>query len=1390
MTHHCTRCGTAFKDRNKQNTHSRTCPSNPHGVVKVHEDSYEVTRNQDGEFTCLCNYHDDPSRRARVYTSVQSMKAHLRKGLRSWGTALVWQENVPLEELSSSRPDVGTEAPTAEAGPMGREGLAESQSTPQTPRSTEELDAHNHPAPSAASPPAPPTPHDHLQSSSQDSAAVHRTQRASEILRNPILTPAGLMVNTRLKALICEHCQVAVRPRESNSHLADQHPEVRLRLDLSSLEDLMAMLDVDYNQWPALPTGPVPAYDGLKTFSTGLRCTQCSKVQGTVRSMDKHFQKAHPEAEKPRKWPSAHYQQRSRGGGRDYFEVLPAPTAPPSAFEVVMAGLRAQMGAGAPERQGGGNPRLVSPWLQATGWHRHVQPYSVDELRCLAKTPTKRDVRLRGLRGTVYRYFLEATGLIEKTSVLTRQKLVSPDPTKRVNEFCPRRGIRNTPFHEHQQHGTLRQYSLAVSTLIALLLRSQQCQGVYQIPLPQGVLEALEAFRHALAGFDTVTERLHTLLMALWTTKWTQSEGNAFPCPTLRSVILRHLQEDGSFSAPKYITSTLAQLTYCMRLAFLREIHQRAPFSNEEEACSQIQPFFIEKVNSTFNGIRTAQHIVTSAAYSTASMPQVWWTDLEDWQSMLYMGDRIHLDMVRQVFVKLEEEWVHIWQNEILCGLQLEPTQHGHIADDLSNTDLGYSFLDDPRNTAFLDKERLIRAIWNDPTQRAAFFIQGRDGNVTLNAPRFQRWLQAYSRLEEITVIRAEMLAGAPGRLTELSSLPGRNILDHDGRGLYACGEHLVLVRRYLKTSGMKGHDSLIPHSLDAFTGASLLEDLAVARPFAEMAVRVLYPDRADIHSLYHDRLFVANKREFTSEDITKRMASFTYPILGVGIGIQSWRHISVAWRRKLCQRVEDLVEFSSMERVGALQSGHTTATEDRVYGLSPDAFSRAAEDLLPLFLHYSTDWHKECKVVPGGYLLLVYNAHSHLQHILGGKFFSWQAARSANLQKLIDQGEVDMTRHRRNNHEALASALVKALLPRLEVLLAERGGPARDDIMSISPPPPQEIGRQNMTQIPPASSFLQDNLGHDQGGPSSSQTPAPKESELAQTDAHALPRSAIPVSSTPSAGIASPKMALDFDPYADLDEEALFDQLTGPCFVEEMALELDEMLQDSSQQDSEHQQDDPPHELAVNINDDTKKPNAITMAHLPHDPTVCFKLTSVQPTKEIFVRDDMEGAQQDDSEEGEHRNGWDREEDSGGGNDEYEEKGSEDPGEENEEDGVDEYNGGDDGDYDPDEDEDEDEDEVEDEDELNLKGTGKGRHYGSRKAHKRKYLGTGDSDDDEDVGGRYAMGRSSTSKRQRGPGSYVSRGPNSGSQQEGSWDGRGRRAGDIQRSTRSKKKH
>ena len=106
--------------------------------------------------------------------------------------------------------------------------------------------------------------------------------------------------------------------------------------------------------------------------------------------------------------------------------------------------------------------------------------------------------------------------------------------------------------------------------------------------------------------------------------------------------------------------------------------------------------------------------------------------------------------------------------------------------------------------------------------------------------------------------------------------------------------------------------------------------------------------------------------KEFTSEQLSKQMANITRPIVGWSVTVRSWRHINIAWKRKLCKGLTDVAEQKLGSTVHALQSGHNLANENMIYGLSPDALLGAPEDVLQLYLNASTEWQVVNRVVPG----------------------------------------------------------------------------------------------------------------------------------------------------------------------------------------------------------------------------------------------------------------------------------------------------------------------------------------------------------------------------------------------------------------------------------------
>ncbi|KDQ11175.1 hypothetical protein BOTBODRAFT_177434 [Botryobasidium botryosum FD-172 SS1] len=144
-------------------------------------------------------------------------------------------------------------------------------------------------------------------------------------------------------------------------------------------------------------------------------------------------------------------------------------------------------------------------------------------------------------------------------------------------------------------------------------------------------------------------------------------------------------------------------------------------------------------------------------------MPRVWWTNPGTWETMLYKGHSICLDDVRAVFAKTEDDLARLWDDKIMRGMKLDPIDYSGITNDLTNTHVGYSFLDDPRNTCFEDKEQFLRAVLANPDQRAWFFIQGDDG-PTWNYLHLFEWLNSYGDGWKIRLTWCEKLSGGPGR--------------------------------------------------------------------------------------------------------------------------------------------------------------------------------------------------------------------------------------------------------------------------------------------------------------------------------------------------------------------------------------------------------------------------------------------------------------------------------------------------------------------------------------------------------------------------------------------------------------------------------------------------
>jgi len=540
------------------------------------------------------------------------------------------------------------------------------------------------------------------------------------------------------------------------------------------------------------------------------------------------------------------------------------------------------------------------------------------------------------------------------------------------------------PFNKHQNHlTTLPIYCVPIVNLLAMFLRPDR---IFIIKLPDDIIQAISSLSSSVneGPIEEISDDIFRLLCLIWTRAWTTEQGSKITDPTIQYLALSTLQESGSFSPPINVTNTLARFQYCMRLTFLTDMHQSP---NIEEACERLQHWFIEKNESTFNSLRTLQHVATSIAYTTVSVAKVFWKN-DDYDLLIYRGAPISFKLLPVMFEAHEDQMVQIFQKDILLGLPLSVT-YSHIFDDATNNRPGYSFIHDTRNPFQKCKTMLLDAILQSP-ELCAKFVKFNDGKSVLwNHQALHQWLMAYSKLQCLQLMRANMTTGSPSRGTELTAMLLTNTPEYPLRNCVIFGSYVTLLCTYLKTSNLSGNDKCIPHALDAFSSDLLIQDLSIARPFAELAAYIYFNESPAVVHLYRTHLFVNQDKLFQTADLSMGLEMLTLTHLGVKLGVRHWRHVNTAFRRKICPHMDQLLDDDEKDSIPALQSGHKRGTENRLYGISQDGVAGASEDLLPLFLEASTDWQIACSVVPGGLAI------------------PYTEARVSHFANLVDQGKI-----------------------------------------------------------------------------------------------------------------------------------------------------------------------------------------------------------------------------------------------------------------------------------------------------------------------------------------------------------------------------------------------
>jgi len=209
------------------------------------------------------------------------------------------------------------------------------------------------------------------------------------------------------------------------------------------------------------------------------------------------------------------------------------------------------------------------------------------------------------------------------------------------------------------------------------------------------------------------------------------------------------------------------------------------------------------------------------------------------------------------------------------------------------------------------------------------------------------------------------VLAGSPSQGVELTGVQLCNT-SYQSRGIYSIGNRVAIIGRYSKKSPKTGHDTLILHVLNEISQEIVKVIIFRTYLFAQHLVRVLFPDRDNILSLWSNHLYVNFDYLFTTDDISHILQKVSQETMGISLGVRSYQYLFVFIRWVHCSTIRKIFGLRDEEDPGALQAGHSLATEKWLYGVSAGYLDQLLENIVEPYIRESTQWQMFLRIPEG----------------------------------------------------------------------------------------------------------------------------------------------------------------------------------------------------------------------------------------------------------------------------------------------------------------------------------------------------------------------------------------------------------------------------------------
>lgn len=266
---------------------------------------------------------------------------------------------------------------------------------------------------------------------------------AQELIYHEDLQPLGLSIQSRLRLMICSHCQSALLPKSVVRHFSDLHKNIHVQVNEKKI---LAVAQL-WNLCTEMPdvASPTIVFQGLALLEGCIKCPFCERIF-SQNTMPSHHSTDHAGIPTPgfNQLVPIYAQKLNNGNHKSLFEVIvPVPHASaPLSINIIIDHLRTSRDNLIPQYFPTTiDPRSLSSWMKYTGWHTFVELHDTSTLIAYVAMPQKHEPTLERLKIAVTSIFNTGYQDIDNTNIIVLQKLKTEDQMGQCvihlfNEYC------------------------------------------------------------------------------------------------------------------------------------------------------------------------------------------------------------------------------------------------------------------------------------------------------------------------------------------------------------------------------------------------------------------------------------------------------------------------------------------------------------------------------------------------------------------------------------------------------------------------------------------------------------------------------------------------------------------------------------------------------------------------------------------------------------------------------------------------------------------------------------------------------------------------------------------------------------------------------------------